>query len=45
MISEFENKELLCSGIAVEILFAGTRDVTIGLDDYMIELILLRKEL
>ena len=33
LVAEFEDEELLGSGVAVEVAFAGTGDVAIGLDD------------
>ena len=32
LVSEFEDEELLGCRVAVEVLFASTGDVTIGLD-------------
>ena len=44
LISKFKDEKLFCCGVAIEVLFASTRDVTIGLDDCINELILLKKE-
>jgi hypothetical protein len=35
LVAEFEDEELFEVGVAVEVLFAGTGNVAIGLDDCM----------
>ena len=42
MVAQFEDEELFSAGVSVEVLFAGSADVAIGLYDCMVELILLR---
>jgi hypothetical protein len=44
LIAEFEDEELLGVGVAVEVLLAGSRDIPVGLDDWVGRGVLLRKE-
>ena len=44
LVAEFEDEELLCVGVAVEVLLAGPGDVSVGLHDCIGVGLLLRKE-
>jgi hypothetical protein len=44
LVAELQNEEVLGSSVAVEVLFAGTGDVAIGLYNWVEEGVLRRKE-